>query len=79
MRLCEYVGSEERSEEAEVIPGRDLSASMEKEWENSDQVTGGLEISVGNTETMEVMTDEKGNASIRIQNNVVCYSLVLHF
>ncbi|XP_013616481.1 PREDICTED: suppressor of Mek1-like isoform X1 [Brassica oleracea var. oleracea] len=55
-------GSEERSEEAEVIPGRDLSASMEKEWENSDQVTGGLEISVGNTETMEVMTDEKAES-----------------
>ena len=52
---------------------------MEKEWENSDQVIEGLEISVENTETMEVMTDEKGNASIHIQNNVICYSLVLDF
>ena len=50
---------------------------MEKEWENSDQVIEGLEISVENTETMEVMTDEKGNASIHIPNNyVVCYSLI---
>ncbi|KAH0895878.1 hypothetical protein HID58_045446 [Brassica napus] len=55
-------GSEERSEEAEVVPGRDLSASMEKEWENSDQVIEGLEISVENTETMEVMTDEKAES-----------------
>ncbi|XP_013616482.1 PREDICTED: suppressor of Mek1-like isoform X2 [Brassica oleracea var. oleracea] len=62
-------GSEERSEEAEVIPGRDLSASMEKEWENSDQVTGGLEISVGNTETMEVMTDEKESEKNLVQED----------
>ncbi|CAH8320174.1 unnamed protein product [Eruca vesicaria subsp. sativa] len=56
-------GSEERSEGAEVAPGRDLSASMEKEWEmlenDSDYVTGGLEISVENTETLEVMSAEK--------------------
>ncbi|KAG2284782.1 hypothetical protein Bca52824_056002 [Brassica carinata] len=62
-------GPEERSEEAEVIPGRDLSASMEKEWENSDQVTGGLEISVGNTETMEVMTDEKESEKNLVQED----------
>ncbi|CAH2072549.1 unnamed protein product [Thlaspi arvense] len=41
-------GSEETSEEAEVIPGRDLSASMEKEWEtlknDGDQVVGDLEL-----------------------------------
>ncbi|CAG7891781.1 unnamed protein product [Brassica rapa] len=55
-------GSEERSEEAEVVPGRDLSASMEKEWENSDQVIEGLEISVENTDTMEVMPDEKAES-----------------
>ncbi|KAF3536224.1 hypothetical protein F2Q69_00018927 [Brassica cretica] len=62
-------GSEERIEEAEVIPGRDLSASMEKERENSDQVTGGLEISVGNTETMEVMTDEKESEKNLVQED----------
>ncbi|CAN8256036.1 unnamed protein product [Cochlearia groenlandica] len=37
--------------EAEVIPGRDLNASMEKEWEilknESDQVVEDLELSVG--------------------------------
>ncbi|WZY75025.1 uncharacterized protein LOC103851082 isoform X2 [Brassica rapa] len=62
-------GSEERSEEAEVVPGRDLSASMEKEWENSDQVIEGLEISVENTETMEVMTDEKESEKNLVQED----------
>ncbi|KAG5408596.1 hypothetical protein BRARA_B00692 [Brassica rapa] len=62
-------GSEERSEEAEVVPGRDLSASMEKEWENSDQVIEGLEISVENTETMEVMTDEKESENSLVQED----------
>ncbi|KAH0937035.1 hypothetical protein HID58_004496 [Brassica napus] len=66
-------GSEERVEEAEVIPGRDLSASMEKEWEmlknDSDQVTGGLEISVENTETMEVMTDENESENSLVQGD----------
>ncbi|KAF8097895.1 hypothetical protein N665_0279s0025 [Sinapis alba] len=59
------------SEEDEVIPGRDLSASMEKEWEmlesDSDQVTGGLEISVEKTETIEVMSDEKESANSLLQ------------
>ncbi|KAJ0232652.1 Uncharacterized protein HA466_0288910 [Hirschfeldia incana] len=76
------IGSEEISEEAEVIPGRDLSASMEKEWEmlenDSDQVTGGLEISVEKTETMEVMSDEKESKNSLVQeetlqtNEAVC-------
>ncbi|CAA7051535.1 unnamed protein product [Microthlaspi erraticum] len=64
-------GSEERIEEAEVIPGRDLSASMEKEWEilknDSDQIVEDLQLSVGlgdiavsdaNTEANMVTTNE---------------------
>ncbi|CAN6993077.1 unnamed protein product [Brassica oleracea var. botrytis] len=66
-------GSEERSEEAEVIPGRDLSASMEKEWEmlenNSDQVIGGLNMSVENTETVEAMTNENESENSLVQGD----------
>ncbi|KAJ4882637.1 Uncharacterized protein Rs2_32730 [Raphanus sativus] len=74
-------GSEERIENTEVVPGKDLSASMEKEWEmlkhDSDQVTGDLgdnAVSDANTETNkdegdEVMSDEKESKNGLVQVN----------
>ncbi|ESQ41699.1 hypothetical protein EUTSA_v10013127mg [Eutrema salsugineum] len=59
--------SEERSEDTEVIPGRDLSASMEKEWKmlknDSDKVTGGLEkyVDLGDTDAKNETNNEKMN------------------
>ncbi|VVB14875.1 unnamed protein product [Arabis nemorensis] len=72
-------GSEEKSEEAEVIPGRDLSASMEKEWKilknDSDKVdenAGDIAVVDANTETNmekvnEVMSDEKESENSLVQ------------
>ncbi|KAG2300329.1 hypothetical protein Bca52824_036801 [Brassica carinata] len=74
-------GSEEIIENTEVVPGRDLSASMEKQWEmlkhDSDHVAGDLgDIAVldANTETNneegnEAMTDEKESKNSLVQVN----------
>ncbi|KAL0887735.1 hypothetical protein Bca101_011718 [Brassica carinata] len=74
-------GSEEIIENTEVVPGRDLSASMEKQWEmlkhDSDHVAGDLgDIAVldANTETNneegnEAMSDEKESKNSLVQVN----------
>ena len=60
-RFVVILGSEERTEDAEVILGRDLSASMEKEWEvlkNDDDTPPVLEHAI-----TETTNDNKGNAT----------------
>ncbi|KAG7555560.1 hypothetical protein ISN44_As11g016810 [Arabidopsis suecica] len=62
--------------EGEVIPGRDLSVSMEQVWENlkndTDQVVGDLAVMDANTETNkekmnEIVADEKESENSLVQ------------
>ncbi|KAG2293608.1 hypothetical protein Bca52824_040277 [Brassica carinata] len=59
----------------DVIPGRDLSASMEKECEmlknDCDQVIGGLNMSVENTETNSLVQGDKQEETLQA-NEAIC-------
>lgn len=73
MRFVVTSGSEERNEDAEVILGRDLSASMEKEWEvlKNDDDTPVLEDA--NTETTN---DNKGMNQIKSTNHFSSFTFL---